>query len=135
VRSKKPQVVAKRGIPTGYSIGLRDVECAKSIGNYITYLKDGGILFIDEQQQWAEHPSEIVYRTVYKTLKNTGRFSDVADAIEIQNPELIAIIKLKKFFKAEASNKNEVLFSLEFKIRHTSSRKLIVEKEFEISRN
>ena len=129
-----PQISVERGNTTGYVVALREVECSKAIGNYITYLKNGNSLYIDERNQWAEHPSEVIFRIVYLTLKNTNRFVDVADAIEVKNPDLIALVKLDKFFIVDALDRKEVVFSAEFKLRDTHSGKLVVEKRFEISK-
>lgn len=128
-----PKISVERGCPTGYTVALRDVECSKAIGNYVTHLKNANILYADEREQWAEHPSEVVFRVIYRTLKNTNRFADVADAVEIKNPDLIVFAKLKKFFIIEVSDKKEVVFSLEFTLRDVRSGRLIVEEEFEIS--
>ncbi len=128
-----PQIYVEKGVTTGYTVALRDVECSKAIGNYVTHLKNRDILYADEREQWAEHPSEVVFRVIYRTLKNTNRFADVADAIEIKNPDFIVFAKLKKFFIVETPDKKEVVFSLEFTFREVRSGRLIVEEEFEMS--
>lgn len=127
-----PRISEIKGVCSGYSIGIRDIEYSRAIGNYITYLKDDGILYLDEAQQWAEHPSEIVFRVVHETLKKVERFSDVDDAVKIKNPDFLCFIKLKKFFFLSHNDKKGFILSLDLKIRNALTGKIILENDFEI---
>ncbi|MCX8065473.1 MAG: ABC-type transport auxiliary lipoprotein family protein [Candidatus Hydrogenedentes bacterium] len=127
-----PHIRVNKGVCSGYSIALREVEYSRAIANYVAYITDDGVLHYDETQQWAEHPTEVVFRVVCKTLKETGRFRDIDDVVKIKNPDFIGFVDLRKFFIRDFSDKTEFVFSVHFKIRNARTGEVVAEKEFEV---
>lgn len=126
-----PRIEEQKGEDTGLILAIRGFECSRAISNYVAYL-DNGKLYYTESEEWAEHPADVIQRLVTKSLKNTGRFHDVASSIEIKNPDLILVGEITQFYCSEENESGKIIISLTIRIRETKTSKIIFTKEFQI---
>ncbi|HOL19971.1 MAG TPA: ABC-type transport auxiliary lipoprotein family protein [Candidatus Hydrogenedens sp.] len=128
----RPEIDELRGEPTGLTLAIRGLDYPRTITNYVTYLDEQGKMYINENEEWAEHPSDVIKKILIKSFQRTGRFQDVADAVEIKNPDVILIGEINAFYKVKENSQQKIYISVNLRIREQKSSKIIFNKNFSV---
>lgn len=90
----KPQIAAAEN--SGRSLAVRPLEPARPYKQNIVY-REGAELGIYTLVEWAELPSDAATRALIDALIASGRFTDVARAVDLGIPDRILTGQLRKF--------------------------------------
>ena len=121
----EPAIRVPRAATVACTVGVRPLLVARPYKLPMAYRSAGYRLAYRAQEEWTEHPGDVVTRAVTDALTATHRFSDVGDAAEMAQPDWVLTGEVRKFHENRAVDPPTAEVEVRLELRETRGRGLL----------
>ena len=122
VLEPKPQIAQAEN--SGRTLAVRPLEPARPYKQNVVY-REGAEMGIYTLLEWSELPSDAATRALIDALNASGRFKDVAKAIDVGVPDFILTGQLRKFDLVRDTEPWIAVCEIRLELREGAGRALI----------
>ena len=108
---------------SGKSLAVRPLETARPYKQNVVY-RDGVELGMYSSVEWAELPGDAVTRALIDALIQSGRYADVARAVDLGLPDAVLTGQLRKFDLVRDTSPWSATCEIRLELRESAGRSL-----------
>lgn len=117
----KPQIAQAEN--SGKTLAVRPLEPARPYKQNVVY-REGAEMGIYTLLEWSELPSDAATRALIDALNASGRFKDVAKALDVGIPDAILTGQLRKFDLVRDTEPWTAVCEIRLELREGANRSL-----------
>lgn len=119
-----PKIEVAEAQPNGKSLAVRPLEPARPYKQNVVY-REGDRLGLYSSVEWSELPSDAATRALTDSLLASHRFADVANAVDLSQPQLVLTGQLRRFDLVRDTDPWSATCEIRLELREGLERRLV----------